>query len=211
MAKSKKNTRGQRVSAKGNSERDYDNTIVKQWEDMDVRIKSVIPFSEMLEFVNDVVMSCFQANGGYMPELLDFSIKGNILTRYANFSIPDDLEERYELIYNTDVVDFVCTNINKTQLNEIVNSIDRKIKYMCDSNAMEIQRRFNELISIFENAQAKTAELFNNLSSEDIANLSKAIGGEQVEDKIVASYLSQTKLDEPIAPVLTPDFSGNKA
>lgn len=172
----------------------FNNASSAQWNGVEVKLKHSISFPEMLEFVNDVVMSCFQEDGGFMPEVMDFAIKSNILTRYANFSMPDNLEHRYEIIYKTDAVDFVCQNINSVQLNEIVTSINRKINHLCNSNAMSIQAKMNELIAAFENIQKQTAGVFENLNPDDIVKLAGAIGaGGVTEDKIVAAYLQQTK------------------
>lgn len=172
----------------------FGNTATEQWYDAEVKIKRSISFTEMLTFVNDVVMSCFQQDGGFMPEVLDFAIKSNILTKYANFSMPDNLEHRYEIIYNTDAVDFVCRHINMGQLNEIVASVNRKLDYMCNSNVAAIQRQLNKVVESFEDVQQQTAKLFDGISSEDIAKITDAISnGELSGDKIVEAYLKQTK------------------
>ena len=70
----------------------------EQWFGNEVKIKHTLSFSEMLAFVDDVVSSCFHTTGGYMPELQEFVVKSNILTRYANFNLPDNLEHRYALL-----------------------------------------------------------------------------------------------------------------
>lgn len=172
----------------------FGNTTTEQWYDAEVKIKHSISFTEMLTFVNDVVMSCFQKDGGFMPEVLDFAIKSNILTKYANFSMPDNLEHRYEIIYNTDAVDFVCRYINMAQLNEIVASVNRKLDYMCNSNVAAIQRQLNKVVESFEDVQQQTAKLFDDISSEDIAKITNAISsGELSGDKIVEAYLNHTK------------------
>lgn len=172
----------------------FGNTVTEQWYDAEVKIKRSISFTEMLTFVNDVVMSCFQKDGGFMPEVLDFAIKSNILTKYANFSMPDKLEHRYEIIYNTDAVDFVCKNINMGQLNEIVASINRKVDYMCNSNVKAIQRQLSQMVESFEDMQQQTSKLFDSISSEDIAKIAGAVSsGELSGDKIVEAYLKQTK------------------
>lgn len=172
----------------------FGNTTTEQWYDAEVKIKRSISFTEMLTFVSDVVMSCFQQDGGFMPEVLDFAIKSNILTKYANFSMPDNLEHRYEIIYNTDAVDFVCRHINMGQLNEIVASVNRKLDYMCNSNVAAIQRQLNKVVESFEDVQQQTAKLFDGISSEDIAKITDAISsGELSGDKIVEAYLKQTR------------------
>lgn len=177
----------------------FDNVSVSQWYDTEVKIKKSISFTEMMEFVNDVVMSCFQDDGGFVPEVLDFAIKSNILTRYANFSMPDNLEHRYEILYKTDAVDFVCRNINMGQLNEIVASINRKIDYLCNSNVASINRKVTEMVGAIENLQTQTMEVFGGISADDISKIANAVAsGELSGDKIVEAYLSQTKPVEPV-------------
>lgn len=171
----------------------FENVATVQWMDIDVKIKRNISFTEMMEFVNDVVMSCFQDNGNYVPEVLDFAIKSNILTKYANFSMPDNLEHRYEIIYNTNAVDFVCGQINMSQLQEIVGSINRKVEYMCDGNVMMIQRKMNELIDAIEGVQAQATNMFSNLTPDDLAKVVSAVGVNGIsEDKIVKAYMNHT-------------------
>ena len=99
----------------------------EQWFGNEVKIKHTLSFSEALAFVDDVVSSCFHTTGGYMPELQEFVVKSNILTRYANFNLPDNLEHRYSLLYNTDAVDVVIRHINQKQLDDILESISETI------------------------------------------------------------------------------------
>lgn len=174
------------------------NKTTAEWRGLEVTLKHNLSFTEVLEFVNDVVMSCFQEKSGFMPEVMDFAIKSNILSKYANFSLPDNLEHRYEIIYNSDAVDFVCQNINIQQLREITASIDRKISHLCNTNVMNIQKQMMELVSAFENMQQKTSDMFANFTPEDLTKIIGAIDeGGLSEEKIVRAYLEQTK---PVAP-----------
>lgn len=174
------------------------NKTTVEWRGLEVTLKHNLSFTEVLEFVNDVVMSCFQEKSGFMPEVMDFAIKSNILSKYTNFSLPDNLEHRYEIIYNSDAVDFVCQNINIQQLREITASIDRKISHLCNTNVMNIQKQMMELVSAFENMQQKTSDMFANFTPEDLTKIIGAIDeGGLNEEKIVRAYLEQTKPAEP--------------
>lgn len=172
----------------------FTNQVNAEWRGLEVSIKHNLSFTEVLEFVNDVVMSCFQDDGNFIPEVMDFAIKSNILSKYTNFSLPDKLEHRYEIIYNSDVVDFVCQNINMQQLREITASIDRKISYLCNTNVMNIQKQMMELVSAFENMQQKTADMFANFTPDDLTKIMGALNEDGFnEEKIVKAYLEQTK------------------
>lgn len=172
----------------------FTNQVNAEWHGLEVSIKHNLSFTEALEFVNDVVMSCFQDDGNFVPEVMDFAIKSNILSKYTNFSLPDKLEHRYEIIYNSDVVDFVCQNINMQQLREITASIDRKISYLCSTNVMNIQKQMMELVSAFENMQQKTADIFANFTPDDLTKIMGALNEDGFsEEKVVKAYLEQTK------------------
>lgn len=172
----------------------FSNVVSEQWYDVEVKMRRNLPFTEMLTFANDVVQSCFQRDGVYTPEVLDFAIKSNIIGRYTNVSLPDNLEHRYEILYNTDLMDFIYKYINMAQVQEIVSSINKKLDYMCETNAAAVQSRLNDLVSSFEEVQKKMEDLFKDLAPDDLTRLISAIGGAGLsEDKVVEAYLAQTK------------------
>lgn len=161
-----------------------------EWYGTDIVIKHSIGLSDVLEFVNNVVESCFGESGNFIPEVMDFAIKGNILTKYANLTMPENLEHRYDLIYQTDIVDEVCKRINRAQLQEVISSISKKIDYLCSVNASVVQQKLNELVIAFEGMQKQTASLFDNVSNEDIEKLIGAVSSGSIsEEKIVEAYM----------------------
>lgn len=174
----------------------YENIVTECWNEIDITIKRTISLGDMLSFVNDVVASCFQDNGEFMPEVLDFAIRSNIILKYSNVSLPDKLEHRYAILYCTDIVNFVRGYADQEQVDEIINAIHQKVDYLCNTNVRAIQSKLNELISAFDNLQSKTADVFNNISSEDVAKLASVLSsGDLSEDKIVAAYMDRVKAD----------------
>lgn len=170
----------------------FENISVQEWFGVEIEIKRSLGLTDILEFVNDVTISCFGESGNFLPEVLDFAIKSNILTRYANLTMPENLEHRYKLIYHTDIVDAVCNHINMAQLKEVVSSINRKIDYLCSVNVSVIQRKLTELVSAFENMQKQTGNIFDGVSSDDVNKLLGAINnGTFSEDKVVEAYMRQ--------------------
>lgn len=170
----------------------YDNEVVDTWNDIEVVMKRNLSMTETLEFVNDVVTSCFSDLNGFIPEVMDFAIKSNILSKYANFFLPDNLEHRHEIIYHSDAVFFVCQHINMEQLREITASINKKITYLCNSNIMGIQKQMVDLIGAFEKIQENTANIFSRITPDDMTKIVGALEGGFSEDKLVQAYLKQT-------------------
>ena len=174
----------------------FKNEDVIQWHEVDVRVKRTLSLTEMLSFVDDVVESCFHDRLGYMPEVKDFAIKSNILTRYANFSMPDNLAHRYQMVYGTDAVDVVCSAIDTVQLQEIVDSINRKIRFLCDSKANLIQERINSVLEAMEEMRDNTKDIFDGLSKDDMKALMGAITNHGLsEKKIVEAYMEQRRTE----------------
>lgn len=172
----------------------FQNEATIEWHDAQLRVKYALSLTDMLAFVDDVVGSCFHDKLGYMPEVKDFAIKTNILSRYANFSLPDNLEHRYQLVYMTDAVDAVCAAIDGTQLQEIVNSINSKIRFLCDSKATMIQERINDVLNTMEEMRDNTKSIFDGITQDDLKNLMGAIISNGLdEQKLVQAYIEQSK------------------
>lgn len=172
------------------------NETTEQWYGTDIHIRRSLPFTEALSFVDEVVSSCFQTNYGFMPELIDFAIKRNILKRYTNISLPEKLEHSYKIIYTTDIIDFVCKHINMKQVDELVVAIDRKVAHMCNAHVAEARRQTDEIVSGFNQIYEKISGLFDGVTRDDMTKLLGAIeNGSVSEDKIVKSYLEQTGSD----------------
>lgn len=172
----------------------FQNEATIEWHDAQLRVKYALSLTDMLAFVDDVVGSCFHDKLGYMPEVKDFAIKTNILSRYANFSLPDNLEHRYQLVYMTDAVDAVCAAIDGTQLQEIVNSINSKIRFLCDSKATMIQERINDVLNTMEKMRDNTKSIFDGITQNDLKNLMGAITSNGLdEQKLVQAYIEQAK------------------
>lgn len=172
----------------------FQNEATIEWHDAQLRVKYALSLTDMLAFVDDVVGSCFHDKLGYIPEVKDFAIKTNILSRYANFSLPDNLEHRYQLVYMTDAVDAVCAAIDGTQLQEIVNSINSKIRFLCDSKATMIQERINDVLNTMEEMRDNTKSIFDGITQDDLKNLMGAITSNGLdEQKLVQAYIEQAK------------------
>lgn len=176
----------------------FQNERTIQWHEAEVRVKRTLSLSEMLAFVDDVAEICFHDQYGFLPEIKDFAIKSNILTRYANFSMPDNLGHRYEMVYCTDAVDAVCAAIDTVQLQEIVNSIDSKIRFLCDSKANLIQDRINDVLNTMEELRESSKDLFSGLSQGDLKALLGAVTERGLDEKkIVEAYMEQKKAEQP--------------
>lgn len=169
----------------------FSNFVSAEWRGIEVEMKKSLPISEVVAFVNEVATSVFQDDAGYMPEITDFLIKANIIKRYTNLSLPSNLEKQYDFIYLSDVITFICDQINMTQLNEIVSAIQKKITYKCDTNVSAIQKQVSEVLTAFDELQNNATNLFSKVDAQDIARLTAALAehGDLDEKKMVHAVL----------------------
>lgn len=178
-----------------------ESTIDKSALEFDIDFKGVtvhiirsISLQEMLEFVTSVVESCFIEDGTYLPEAQELAFFCNILTRYANFTLPESTEKKYMLIYNTDAIRTVCEHINMDQLDDIRVAIKKKIDYKKSLELSEQRKKVDELTKACSALIEKMGEIFTDLNSEDLLNAMKLMSNREFdEEALVKAYISETK------------------
>lgn len=172
----------------------FPESVTEQWFDIEVTIKRSLPLKEMLEFVQEVVDACFTTDGTFVPEIMDFATKSGILTHYANFTLPDNLEKQYWLIYSTGAVDMVCQHINMVQLQEMIGGINRKIDHMCDTDIVATKAKLNDLYEAFVKMGTEVSELFSGVNADELQKMVGALGNTELsEEKIVSAYIEHMK------------------
>lgn len=165
-----------------------------QWNGIDITIKHTISFKDVLTFVSNVTNSCFATDGSYLPEVKPFAIKCCVLEMYANFTLPANVEHKYDLVYNTDAFDTVIEHINIRQLNEIVDAISDKVDNVANANIEAINRQMSDIYTAFDGLQKQIGGIFNGLNSEDVLNFMTAVTESKLdEEKLVDAYIGTNK------------------
>ena len=139
---------------------------------VNIEIIKSISLQSMIEFVENVAESCVDMESGeYTPQVKDFAIKRELLTKYANFTMPTNIEKQYEFIYGTDVVNTVIQNINQLQFQEIIISIDKKIQFMLDCVTSISASNTVKLVNKLDSVTEQNAALFDSINGDDITNV----------------------------------------
>lgn len=169
-----------------------------EWHGIDVTIRKTLSLKDALTFVDTVSKSCFDSEtGAYMPEVKVFAMKCCILEMYANFSLPANVEHKYDLVYNTDAVDTVLKHINMRQLNELTDAISEKVDNMAQANIENINKQMNDVYNAFNELQNHFGQILSGVNAEDVSKLVQSIAeGKIDENKIVQAYLSQNKSEQ---------------
>lgn len=199
MATKKNKSKRISVSAMDEILKRYQETETIQWNGLDVEIKKNLSMDDMLNFVDSVVQSCFDAQTGeYRPEAKDFAMRVNILTRYANFALPErNVTHQYEIAVLSGAADMVLNYVNATQFFEMVRAIDAKIEHKASANIQVLTKKFDDVVTEFENLQAQMSTMFTGVSSDDLKRLTESLAnGSFSEEKLVDAIRARKVAEE---------------
>ena len=173
-----------------------ENIINFDWHGTEITVKKVISLKEMLALVNYVVDTCFDNKGEYHPEVRTFAFNVAILERYANFTIPKNAENAYDLVYRTDAVNCVLSNIDDWQIEDIVTAIDQKIEYKLSINADALYSQISELYNTLAGVIANMEETFTGVDITNFEKLATAISDGQIDEKKIAdAWMSNFRME----------------
>lgn len=174
----------------------FENTVTKEWFGIPVTITKTISFEEVVNFVAEVADNCFLSDGRYIPEAMQALINCGVVRHYTNINLPANLSSAYELVMRSGIIDFIMSEINSNQYNDIIIAIRDKIEYACDTNVTEFRNSLEDMMESMTDLQQKTKDLFGKISPDEIQTLLAAFGDDQaVENKVVDAYIERQKAD----------------
>lgn len=170
---------------------DYIEFVDATWRGIDLHIHKNLSLREVMDFVHSAVSACFTADTNeYLPEIKDFAIRCCILEMYAEFELPVDTFEKYELVYTTDIVDFVVRYVERDQFNNILASVDKKIGYLTQCNIEAINKQMNIVMENLTALDQQLSAIFGGIDSETITQVANAIAdGAFDESKLVQAFM----------------------
>lgn len=154
-------------------------------DNVNIIIRPTLPLRDVLQFVEDVVSLCTDMDEGtYTPEVMHFGICSGILTYYANFKLPEDVERQYELVYNTNAVKQVMSHINMDQCDEIVEAIKKRIEFNTRKLENALVQEIQEIAKRMTVFAEQSEELFSGVSSDGMTALfNNLANADQIDEK----------------------------
>lgn len=147
----------------------YVDVETKNWNGISIEVHRTLNFTDAMRFVDMVISLTYdEMTGSYTPELKDLGIRKSVIDLYTNVELPTDIEECHEVLYETNLFELVLSLINSRQLNMIVASIDDKLSYITQTNIDAINRKMNELTSVF-------GDFMKNFEGVDVNQLQTAL------------------------------------
>lgn len=145
---------------------------------VDITIRRRLPLKDMMQFVENVVSSCIDAETAtYTPEIKEFVIRSEILTTYANFNLPTNAEKQYELVYGTNALEQVMEHIDRNQFYEIEEAIDARIEHEVRVLETSVATKANEMMVRLSDAIEQVNSMFSDVSSDDFNQVVKNLSG----------------------------------
>ena len=170
----------------------FENTVTKDWFGIPVTITKTISFEEVVSFVAEVADNCFLDDGRYIPEAMQALIDCGVVRHYTNISLPANLSSAYELVMQSGIIDFIMSEINYSQYNNIVLAIRDKVEYACESNAAEFNKAIEKMTVSMNEIQETTKDLFGKISPDDVQKIMGMYGDERsIEERVVEQYIKQ--------------------
>lgn len=170
----------------------FENTVTKDWFGIPVTITKTISFEEVVSFVAEVADNCFLDDGRYIPEAMQALIDCGVVRHYTNISLPANLSSAYELVMQSGIIDFIMSEINYGQYNNILLAIRDKVEYACESNAAEFNKAIEKMTVSMNEIQEATKDMFSKISPDDVQKIMGMYGDERsIEERVVEEYIKQ--------------------
>lgn len=173
-------------------------TVNIEWNGLDITIKTRLSFEEMMAFVDGVAESCFAADTkAFIPVAKDFVIGCLVIEMYSNLTLPQNVNKKYEIVSGCDVVDVILENVDKAQFDNIVKSINEKIRYLIEENLAQATIKTNDLLYSVSDIESKVGDLVSKITPDDMRALITSISnGKLDEGKLMEAYLESKNKGE---------------
>lgn len=160
------------------------------WCGLEIEYKEIISMEHMVTFVDEVVDSCFDKDGDYIPAFKDFLIRTFTIQLYSNVRLPQDITKQYDILFGGDLYAALVEHINQPQYQSIMNAINEKLSYRCNADVIATRETLNQLIAQFKNF----GEQLDQVDVNDIRNIAGALNGLEIDEaKLVDAVLRPEK------------------
>lgn len=177
---------------------DQNNEKDLEWKGLTIRVKSTLPFEDMVAFVQSSTLSCFSDDTGeYMPTSKDFVIRHALISYYTDICLPKNVHKSYDFLYRTDIVPFIIQNINEEQLSLMIKSINDKVEYIAQSNIEALSRQMGDIVAKFSDLEERLDGMFKSMDKDAITKVLEVFGNKDFNEnqivKKIYDYVEDNK------------------
>lgn len=103
--------------------RGYKDTIDVNWHGVIIQVKYMLDLDKEHVLIQSIMNCCMTDDGNFVPELLDMSIRANVVKQYSSVELPQDINDQHKLLYYSDLFDVIINSVNKNQIEHILKLV----------------------------------------------------------------------------------------
>lgn len=162
-------------------------------------VKPLLTMDESVRFIEEVVRECIMPDDMLIvPIARDFITKKNLMTYYANFTMPESQSKTYDLVMaSTGIINAILDNIDIDQFTMIQRSIDERIAFEEQKMIAEQQSNVRKITEDVSEFVSKMSSLFDGIDPEQMdgfmASVSKMAQNTEISAQSLASAFLESR------------------
>lgn len=162
-------------------------------------VKKILSLEETMRYIEDVVSaSIMEDDLMIVPVAREYINRKNVLTYYANFTMPSNSSKAYELVMGaSELIDEIIKSIDKPQYKMIQRCIDERIEFekqkMLSAQVQQIQKLAGEIEHMTDNFSALFSGVNGEQMSDFIKNMSELSKNANVSGQDIARAMVENK------------------
>lgn len=160
-------------------------------------VKPLLTMDESVRFIEEVVRECIMPDDMLIvPIARDFITKKNLMTYYANFTMPESQSKTYDLVMtSTGIINAILKNIDIDQFTMIQYSIDERIAFEEQKMIAEQQSSVRKITEDVSEFVSKMSSLFDGISPEQMGGFMTSVSKMAQNTEISAQSLASAFLE----------------
>lgn len=160
-------------------------------------VKPLLTMDESVRFIEEVVRECIMPDDMLIvPIARDFITKKNLMTYYANFTMPESQSKTYDLVMaSTGIINAILDNIDIDQFTMIQRSIDERIAFEEQKMIAEQQSNVRKITEDVSEFVSKMSSLFDGIDPEQTDGFMTSVSKMAQNTEISAQSLASAFLE----------------
>lgn len=160
-------------------------------------VKPLLTMDESVRFIEEVVRECIMPDDMLIvPIARDFITKKNLMTYYANFTMPESQSKTYDLVMaSTGIINAILDNIDIDQFTMIQRSIDERIAFEEQKMIAEQQSNVRKITEDVSEFVSKMSSLFDGIDPEQMDGFMTSVSKMAQNTEISAQSLASAFLE----------------
>ena len=166
-------------------------------EALSFTVKPLLTMDESIRFIEDVVRECIMADDMLIiPLARNFIVKKNLMTYYANFTMPESQSKTYDFVMaSSGIITVILDNIDLDQFNMLCQSIDERIAFEERKMIAEQEHNVRQITENVSEFVSKMSGLFDGVDADQMGNFVTSMGKMAQNTEISAQSLAGAFLE----------------